>query len=165
MEEERNSIVTWTARTVVGLTTASVACYAIGWTTLGMICTSTMFMLCSLFVLATVADGRHWLIPFVVGRLSDVYVPVKLIHRDGKLSYSVATKGLDGHMSCPVYWLSSVGRCFLLPNGQVSDRSPSSYIKWWTPVYRADAMLHQLVNDIPDPADLRKWDEKIKDRS
>lgn len=156
METQQSTVLTWAGRTIVLLTMAGIASYAVGWPFLGATLLGMMFLSSGLFVLATIADGRHWLVPFIVGRLSERYVPVKLIHRDGRFGYSVATLGLDGYMSCPVYWISNVGRCFLEPNGHVSARSPSSYIKYWTPIYRSDAVLHQLMNDIPDPADLRK---------
>ena len=49
----------------------------------------------------------------------------------GKVLETIAYMDAFGGSWCPVFWLTSVGRCQLLQDGTVDPHSESSYVKRW----------------------------------
>lgn len=120
--------------------------------TIFVTCTA-MLMWCLAMLSIMMASEKKWMVRLAGKVLAKV--PVELVDHEGKRVYTLATKQADGQMVAPVYWFTSVGECLLQSNGRVDPDSESSYIYFWLPLGSSEErMLHVMVNDLPDFAQL-----------
>ena len=135
------------------LVIATVICYlaSIPFLTLFSVAGVTLFLsliavlLCSFALLSMSFQNRIWYLK-AAGWLLQRDV-IELTDFKGETVFTLCHKecNVHGERHAPVYWFSQVGDVILKPDGNVSERSSSTYIKYWLPVSAGDRVQHILT--------------------